>query len=76
MMEQIFHDKKKVVLVIKNLETDQNNFCEKRYSAFATWFNFSVNKKNYKTKFSTNLILKKTNKDNFGRKKNPWEKTL
>jgi hypothetical protein len=37
--------KKKVVLVIKNLETDQNNFCEKRYSAFATWFNFSVNKK-------------------------------
>jgi len=28
-------------------------------------------KKNYKAKFSTNLILKKTNKDNFGRKKNP-----
>jgi len=26
-------------------------------------------KKNYKAKFSTNLILKKTNKDNFGRKK-------
>jgi len=26
-------------------------------------------KKNYKKKFSTNLILKKTNKDNFGRKK-------
>jgi hypothetical protein len=32
-----------------------------RYSAFATWFSFSVNKKkkNYKAKFSTNLILKK-----------------
>jgi len=26
-------------------------------------------KKNYKTKLSTNLILKKTNKDNFERKK-------
>ena len=77
MMEQIFHDgKKKVVLVIKNLETKQNDlqqstvFCEERYNAFATSFRFSVNnKKNYKAKFSTNLILKKTNKDNFGRKK-------
>jgi len=28
-----------------------------------------IKKKNYKAKFSTNLILKKTNKDNFGRKK-------
>jgi len=36
-------------------------FCEERYSVFATWFSFSVNKKkkNYKAKFSTNLILKK-----------------
>jgi hypothetical protein len=36
-------------------------FCEERYSAFATWFSFSINKKkkNYKVKFSTNLILKK-----------------
>jgi len=32
-------------------------------------------KKNYKVKFSTNLILKKkTNKDNFGRKKTYEEK--
>jgi hypothetical protein len=31
-----------------------------------------IKRKNYKAKFSTNLILKKkTNKDNFGRKKNP-----
>jgi hypothetical protein len=46
-------------------------FCEERYGAFATSFNFSVNKKKkkYKAKFSTNLILKKTNKDNFGKKK-------
>jgi hypothetical protein len=37
-------------------------FCEERYSAFATWFSFSVNKKQKrkkKAKFSTNLILKK-----------------
>jgi hypothetical protein len=36
-------------------------FCEERYSGFATSFSFSVNKnkKNYKAKFSTNLILKK-----------------
>jgi hypothetical protein len=37
-------------------------FCEERYSAFATWFSFSVNKKqkkNYQAKFSTNFILKK-----------------
>jgi len=51
MMEQIFHDGKKVVLVIKNLETEQNDlyqstvFCEERYSVFAIWFSFSVNKK-------------------------------
>jgi len=32
-------------------------------------FQLIKSKKNYKTKFSTNLILKKTNKDNFGRKK-------
>jgi hypothetical protein len=31
-------------------------------------------KKNYKAKFSINLILKKTNKDNFGRKKTHEEK--
>ena len=35
-------------------------------------FQLIKSKKNYKTKFSTNLISKKkTNKDNFGRKKNP-----
>jgi hypothetical protein len=37
-------------------------FWKERYSAFAIWFSFSVNKKqkkNYKAKFSTNLILKK-----------------
>jgi hypothetical protein len=32
-------------------------------------FQLIKNKKKYETKFSTNLILKKTNKDNFGRKK-------
>jgi hypothetical protein len=52
-------------------------FCEERYSAFTTLFSFSINKKlkkNYKAKFSTNLILKKNNKDNFGRKKPHEEK--
>jgi len=54
-------------------------FCEERYSGFATSFSFSVNKKkkNYKAKFSTNLILKKkTNKDNFGRKQKPMRKNI
>jgi hypothetical protein len=32
-------------------------------------------KNNYKAKFSTNLILKKTNKDNFGGKK-PMRKNV
>jgi len=32
-------------------------------------FHLIKSKKNYKDKFSTNFILKKTNKDNFGRKK-------
>jgi hypothetical protein len=32
-------------------------------------FQLIKSKKIYKTKFSINLILKKTNKDNFGRKK-------
>jgi len=31
-------------------------------------------KNNYKAKFSTNFILKKINKDNFGRKKTHEEK--
>jgi len=36
-------------------------FCEEKYSVLTSWFSFSVNKKkkNYKAKFSTNLILKK-----------------
>jgi hypothetical protein len=33
-------------------------------------------KKNYKAKFSTNLILKKIDKDNFGRKKKPMRKNV
>jgi hypothetical protein len=38
-------------------------------------FLFIKSKKNYKAKFSTNLILKKkNNKDNFGRKKTHEEK--
>jgi hypothetical protein len=51
MMELIFYNEKKIVLVIKNLETEQNNlkqsrvFCEKRYIIFATWFRFSIDKK-------------------------------
>jgi hypothetical protein len=32
-------------------------------------FQLIKSKKNYKAKFSTNLILKKTNKNNFERKK-------
>jgi hypothetical protein len=40
-------------------------------------FQLIKRKKNYKAKFSTNLILKKkTNKDNFGRKKTHKKKTL
>ena len=27
-MEQIFHDEKKIMLVIKNLETEQNDLCQ------------------------------------------------
>ena len=37
-------------------------FSDERYSVFATTFSFFVNKKNYKAKFSTNLILKKPTK--------------
>jgi hypothetical protein len=37
-------------------------------------FQLIKSKKNYKAKFSTNLILKKTNKDNFGRKKTQEKK--
>jgi len=54
-MMPIFHDRKKSwVGDKKNLETEQND-------CFRHIFSFSVNKKkkNYKVKFSTNLILKK-----------------
>jgi hypothetical protein len=47
-------------------------FCEKNtvLSPHDLAFQLIKSKKNYKAKFSTNLILKKkTNKDNFGRKK-------
>jgi hypothetical protein len=40
------------------------------FSLYDLAFQLIKRKKNYKAKFSTNLILKKnTNKDNFGRKK-------
>ena len=40
-------------------------------------FQLIKSKKNYKAKFSTNLIfLKKTNKDNFGRKKKLMRKNV
>jgi len=38
-------------------------------------FQLIKSKKYYKAKFSTTLILKKTNKDNFGRKK-PMRKNI
>jgi hypothetical protein len=46
-------------------------FCEERYSVFPHDLAFLLikRKKNYKAKFSTNLILKKIDKDNFGKKK-------
>ena len=66
-MEPIFHDGKKSCVGDQNLEIKQNDlqqstvFWEGRYSAFATWFNFFVNKNknNYNAKLSTKLILKK-----------------
>ena len=39
------------------------------FSPHALAFLLIKRKINYKAKFSTNLILKKTNKNNFGRKK-------
>jgi hypothetical protein len=59
---------KKIILVIKNLETEQNDlqqftvFCEERYKCLRRMiylFLLIKSKQNYKTKFSTNLILKK-----------------
>jgi len=70
--------KKKVVLVIKNLRLNKmicsNLQCFVRKNTVLSPHNLAFqlikSKKNYKAKFSTNLILKKkTNKDNFGRKK-------
>jgi len=65
MMEQIFHDGKKSCVGDQKLRDWTKWFVaiysvfEERYSAFTTWFSFSVNKKqkNYKAKFSTNLIF-------------------
>jgi hypothetical protein len=54
MMQQIFHDGKKSCVSDQKLRDwtkwfeslkQSTIFCEERYSAFATWFNFSVNKK-------------------------------
>jgi hypothetical protein len=63
MVELIFHDGKKIVLVIKNLETEQNNLypqCFMRkdtvFSPYDLVFLLIKRKKNYKAKFSTNLI--------------------
>jgi hypothetical protein len=68
---------KKVVLVMKNLRLNKmicsNLQCFVRkntmFSPHDLAFQLIKGKKNYKAKLSTNLILKKTNKDNFGRKK-------
>jgi hypothetical protein len=74
--------KKKVVLVIKTWRLNKmicsNLQCFVRkdivFSSHDLAFLLIKGKKNYKAKFSTNLILKKTNKDNFGRKKIHEEK--
>jgi hypothetical protein len=51
MIEQIFHDGKKSCVGDQKLR-DWTKwfvvFCEEKYSTFATWFNFSVNKKQKK----------------------------
>jgi hypothetical protein len=69
---------KKVMLVIKNLRLNKmicsNLQCFVRKNTMLSphdlAFQLIKSKKHYKAKFSTNLILKKkTNKDNFGRKK-------
>jgi hypothetical protein len=67
MMEQIFHDGKKIVLVIKNLRLNKmicsNLQCFVRKNTVLSphdlVFQLIKSKKKYKTKFSTNLILKK-----------------
>jgi len=54
MMKSIFYDGKKSCVGDQNLETEQNDllqstvFWEQRYSVFATWFSFCVNKKQKK----------------------------
>jgi len=48
MMEQIFHDGKKSCVGDQKLRDWIKWFCEERYSAFVTWFSFSVNKKQKK----------------------------
>jgi len=66
-MKQIFHDGKKVVLVIKNLETDKIICSNLQYfvrkdtvlSPHDLAFQLIKSKKKYKAKFSINLILKK-----------------
>ena len=71
MIKLIFHDRKKSCVGNKKLR-DWTKWFIAINGAFTTWFSFSVNKKqkNYKAKFSIKLILKKkTNKDNFRRKK-------
>ena len=71
MMELIFHDrKKKCVGDKKNLENEQHDL--QQSTVLLTHdlaFLLIKSKINYKVKFSTNLILKKIDKDNFKRKK-------
>jgi len=84
-MEQIFYDGKKIVLVIKNLRLNKmihsNLQCFVRNNTVISphdlAFQLIKSKKNYKAKFSTNLILKKKNQQRkFWKEKNRLEKTL
>jgi len=69
MIELIFHDEKKIVLVIKTCRLNKmicsNSQCfgrkkkDRVLSPYDLVFLLIKSKKNYKTKFSTNLILKK-----------------
>jgi hypothetical protein len=75
MIEQIFHDEKKSCvgdqkLLNKMICSNLPCFVRKNRVFSPHDLTFQLIKKNYKAKFSTNLILKKkTNKDNFERKK-------
>jgi len=75
MIKPIFHDGKKIMLVIKNLETEQNDLCQSTMFLKKNLVKLNSNQLNIKKITLTKIILEKKHYKKRKHKRN-WKKTI